>query len=201
MQRPLVAPIDRNSGEEVAEMAAFYEETLGFVPNSLFTMFHRPRIAKAFLELNMAVMENQGRVTSSLKRLIAYIASNTAGCRYCEAHTIRAAARYGSEEDRLLHVWDYRSYPAFTEAEKAAFDLAVAAASLPNQVDDEISERMRQFWTDGEIVEIMGVIALFGYLNRWNDSMGTQLEEPAASDAALYLHAAGWERGKHDYSK
>lgn len=180
-------------------MADFYEETLGFTPNSLFTMMHRPRIAKAFVEMNQAVMENQGRVTSALKRLIAYLSSMTTGCRYCEAHAIRAAARYGSTEDKMNHIWEYKTYPAFTDAERAAFDLAIAASSVPNEVDDEISKNMRAHWEDGEIVEIMGVIALFGYLNRWNDSMGTQLEKPAADDGQKYLGGNGWSRGKHEY--
>lgn len=180
-------------------MARFYEETLGFTPNSLFTMMHRPRIATAFLEMNQAVMENKGRVTSALKRLIAYLSSMTTGCRYCEAHAIRAAVRYGSEEDKLQNIWDYKTYPAFSDAERAAFDLAIAASSVPNAVDDEISENMRAHWDQGEIVEIMGVIALFGYLNRWNDSMGTQLEEPAAEDGNNLLSGHGWSRGKHQY--
>ncbi|NRB49883.1 MAG: carboxymuconolactone decarboxylase family protein [Saprospiraceae bacterium] len=199
MKQPLVSPLDRNANKEAEEMARFYEETLGFTPNSLFTMMHRPRIATAFLEMNQAVMENKGRVTSALKRLIAYLSSMTTGCRYCEAHAIRAAVRYGSEEDKLQNIWDYKTYPAFSEAERAAFDLAIAASSVPNAVDDEIAENMRAHWEQGEIVEIMGVIALFGYLNRWNDSMGTQLEEPAAEDGNNLLAGHGWSRGKHQY--
>lgn len=199
MKKPLVSPLSRNATKEAEEMARFYEETLGFTPNSIFTMMHRPRIASAFLEMNQAVMENKGRVTSALKRLIAYLSSMTAGCRYCEAHAIRAAVRYGSEEDKLNHIWDYKTYPAFSAGERAAFDLAIAASSVPNAVDDEISAEMRQHWEEGEIVEILGVIALFGYLNRWNDSMGTQLEEPAAADGNQYLAGKGWSRGKHEY--
>ena len=199
MKQPLVTPLDRNATKEAADMANFYEETLGFTPNSLFTMMHRPRIATAFLEMNQAVMENNGRVTSSFKREIAYFSSMTAGCRYCEAHAIRAADRYGSEQNRLDNIWDYKTSDLFSEGERAAFDLAIAASSVPNAVDDEISERMRAHWDSGEIVEILGVIALFGYLNRWNDSMGTQLEEPAADDGNSLLGKVGWTRGKHQY--
>ena len=199
MNQPLVKPLDRSANKEAEEMALFYEETLGFTPNSLFTMMHRPRIAKAFLEMNQAVMENKGRVTSSFKRLIAYLSSMTTGCRYCEAHTIRAAERYGSEEDKMNNIWDYKTYPAFSEAEQVAFDLTIAASTVPNQVNDELSERMREHWNEGEIVEIMGVIALFGYLNRWNDSMGTQLEEPAVESGKKYLAVKGWEHSKHQY--
>jgi len=149
--------------------------------------------------MNQAVMENKGRVTSALKRLIAYISSMTAGCRYCEAHAIRAAERYGSEEDKLYHIWEYATYPAFSEAERAAFDLAVSASSVPNGVDDAIADNMRKHWTEGEIVEILGVIALFGYLNRWNDSMGTELESPAAEDGRKILKGNNWNIGKHQY--
>ncbi len=197
MANPLVNPINRDMNKEAANMAAFYEETLGFTPNSLFTMMHRPRIAHAFLEMNQAVMENNGRVTSGLKRLIAYLSSMTAGCRYCEAHAIRAAARYGSEEDKLYHIWEYKTYPAFSPAERAAFELAVAASSIPNAVNEEVANELRKYWDDGEIVEIMGVISLFGYLNRWNDSMGTHLETPAENDAKKYLADNHWQVGKH----
>lgn len=200
MKQPLVSPINPQDNPEAQETATFYEETLGFTPNSIFTMMHRPHIADALRALNTAVMDNHGRVTSSLKRLIGYIASKTAGCMYCQAHTIRAAVRYGSEQDKLDHIWEYATYPAFTESERAAFDLAVAASSVPNSVDDRIAENMRRHWDEGEIVEIMAVIALFGYLNRWNDSMGTQLEEPAAEDGdQLLSKPTGWNRGKHQY--
>jgi uncharacterized peroxidase-related enzyme len=199
MKRPLVTPLPKNASQEAKELAGFYKETLGFTPNSLFTMMHRPRIALAFQEMNKAVMENKGRVTSVLKRLIAYLSSRTAGCRYCEAHAIRAAERYGSEQDKINHIWEYKTYSAFTNAERAAFDLAIAASTVPNSNNDEISENMRKHWDEGEIVEILGVIALFGYLNRWNDSMGTQLEEPAAEDGDRFLSGKGWTRGKHKY--
>ncbi|HHS95083.1 MAG TPA: carboxymuconolactone decarboxylase family protein [Phaeodactylibacter sp.] len=199
MKKPLVSPLDRDANKASKEMAEFYKETLGFTPNSLFTMMHRPRIAYAFLEMNKAVMENKGRVTSALKRLIAYLSSMTSGCRYCEAHAIRAAERYGSEADKLAHIWEYKTYPAFSDAERAAFDLAIAAAQIPNAVNDKIADNMRKHWNEGEIVEIMGVIALFGYLNRWNDSMGTQIEEAAAKDGDRLLGNNGWNKGKHSY--
>ncbi|MEL6391519.1 MAG: carboxymuconolactone decarboxylase family protein [Bacteroidota bacterium] len=199
MKRPLVSPLDPNANEETKELADFYAETLGFTPNSLFTMMHRPRIALAFQELNQAVMENKGRVTSALKRQLAYLSSRTTGCRYCEAHAIRAAERYGSDQDKLNHIWEYKTYPAFTDAERAVFDFAIAASSVPNAVDDQIAENLRAHWDEGEIVEICGVTALFGYLNRWNDSMGTQLEGPAAADGEKFLGQDGWTIGKHNY--
>ena len=181
------------------ELIKFYNETLGFCPNSVRTMHHRPRIAYAFIEMNKAVMENKGHVTSALKRLIGYITSNVAGCRYCQAHTIRAAERYEATQDQLDNIWEYKSHPAFDDAERAALDLAFAASTIPNTVSDEVAENARKYWDEGEIVEMMGVIALFGYLNRWNDSMGTEMEDGAIESGEQYLAKEGWEVGKHKY--
>ena len=195
---PFVEPLPQDANDEVRELARFFNETLGFCPNSVLTMQRRPAIAKAFIALNMAVMENQGRVTSALKRLIGYISSHAAGCLYCQAHTIRAAERYGAETEKMENVWEYRTHPAFSDAERVTLDLAIAASNIPNGVDDELQTRMHEHWDDGEIVEILGVIALFGYLNRWHDSMATTMEEGAVESGQQWLTSSGWERGKHD---
>lgn len=199
MKQPLVQPTNEQNDTEFQQLIEFFNETLGFCPNSVKTMFHRPAIAYAFIELNKAVMENKGRVTSSLKRLIGYISSNVAGCRYCQAHTIRAAERYDTHQEKMENIWDFPTHSAFSDAERAALELAVAGSVIPNGVDDAIVEKMRLYWNEGEIVEIMGVIALFGYLNRWNDSMGTELEQPAIESGEKLLHQFNWNVGKHSY--
>ena len=194
---PLVTPLQEGSSPEVERLAAFFDETLGFTPNSVLTMQRRPAIAEAFIMLNKAVMANGGRVTSEQKRLIGYLASSAAGCRYCQAHTILAAQRYGATQARLDAIWDYRRSPLFTDAERAAFDFAVAAATIPNGMDAEIAAALNEHWDEGEIVEILGVVALFGFLNRWNDSMATSIEERAAEVGSSQLASRGWEQGKH----
>lgn len=194
---PLVEPLKVGTDPAVDELAKFFNETLGFCPNSVLTMQRRPAIAKAFIELNKAVMENKGRVTSALKRLVGYISSHAAGCRYCQAHTIRAAERYGAEQEKMDNIWEYRTHAAFSDAERAALDLALAASVIPNDVNETVMKNMHQHWDDGEIVEILGVIALFGYLNRWNDSMGTVLEEGAIESGNQFLQKDGWNVGKH----
>ena len=194
---PLVQPLPADHSPDVAEVARFFHETLGFLPNSVLTMQRRPDIATAFTHLNRAVMANGGRVTSEQKRLIGHLASATAGCRYCEAHTVLAAKRYGASDERLAALWSFRESELFTPAEKAAFEFALAAASVPNAVDDAIAAALRLHWNDDEIVEILGVVALFGFLNRWNDSMGTVMEGDAVAVGREHLAARGWSVGKH----
>jgi uncharacterized peroxidase-related enzyme len=193
---PLVNPIDI-SDPSVKELVKFFNETLGFCPNSVLTMQRRPNIARAFIQLNMAVMENYGQLTSEFKRLIAFVSSNTAGCRYCQAHTIRAAERYGSSSERLEHVWDFKNQDFFTNAEKAALQFAQEASMVPVNITEDTEKQLHVYWSDDDIVEIMGVIALFGYLNRWNDVMATSLEGDAITSGQDLLKGISWVPGKH----
>jgi uncharacterized peroxidase-related enzyme len=197
----LVTPLSADHDLETKELAKFFNETLGFCPNSVLTMQRRPAISKAFITLNKAVMANEGRVTSALKRMIAWVSSNATGCRYCQAHAIRAAERYGAEQEQLENIWDYRTHSAFSEAERAALDFSLAASQVPNAVNADIKNRLYEHWDEGEIVEMLGVISLFGYLNRWNDSMGTTMEEGAIESGNQFLRKHGFEVGKHDGSQ
>ena len=97
----------------------------------------------------------------------------------------------------MTHIWEYRTHPAFSDGERAALDFALAASVVPNAVDARLQARVREHWDDGEIVEILGVISLFGYLNRWNDSMATSLEEGGLESGRQWLSAQGWESDKH----
>jgi len=197
----LVTPLEAEHDLETKKLAEFFNETLGFCPNSVLTMQRRPAISKAFINLNKAVMANEGRVTSALKRMIAWVSSNATGCRYCQAHAIRAAERYGAEQEQLDNIWEYKTHPAFSEAERSALDFSLAASMVPNAVDAKIKEKLYIYWDEGEIVEMLGVISLFGYLNRWNDSMGTTLEEDAIESGNQFLVKHGFEAGKHNGSQ
>jgi uncharacterized peroxidase-related enzyme len=194
---PLISPLDTSDNDDVAELARFFNETLGFCPNSVLTMQRRPAIAKAFIELNKAVMDNQGSVTAEQKRLIAYLTSANTGCNYCQAHTILAAQRYGASQERMDNIWLFRDSDLFSSAEKTAFEFALAASSVPNAVTEEISSALKQYWSESDIVEILGVVSLFGFLNRWNDSMGTTLEQGAQAAGEALLGGSDWSVGKH----
>ncbi|MEN8886827.1 MAG: carboxymuconolactone decarboxylase family protein [Winogradskyella sp.] len=197
----LVTPLSADHDLETKELAEFFNETLGFCPNSVLTMQRRPAISKAFINLNKAVMANEGRVTSALKRMIAWVSSNATGCRYCQAHAIRAAERYGAEQEQLDNIWEYKTHASFSNAERAALDFSLAASMVPNAVDADIKKRLYEHWDEGEIVEMLGVISLFGYLNRWNDSMGTTMEKGAIESGDQYLGKHGFEVGKHNGSQ
>ena len=113
------------------------------------------------------------------------------------AHTAGASLRLGVSETKLAAIWDYRTSPLYTEAERVTLDFAVAAASQPNAVTDELFAKMKRHWTENQIVEIVGVVALFGWLNRFNDTMATPLEEEPIEVGEKFLASHGWAVGKH----
>ena len=170
--------------------------TLGFVPNSVLNMLRIPGLAQALGAMNQAVMD-QGRVDAGFKRLVAHMASRAAGCSYCMAHTASGARLKGVDADQLDALWDYQRSPRFTPAQRIALDFALAAGQVPNAVDDALFARMREHWSDDEVLEITGVVALFGFLNRWNDTLATPLEHHPMDTAQQHLAGRGWAPGKH----
>ncbi len=190
-------PLPTEVTPELSDIFAQFEAILGFVPNSLLTMQRRPAIVRAFGQLTAAVMDPKGMVDPGFKRLLAHFASRAAGCQYCAAHSLLAAGISGVEDERLEAIWDYQTSPLFSEPERAAFDFALAAGSVPNAVDDELMDRLKAGWSEEQIVELLAAVCLYGFLNRWNDAMATDLEEAPKELGDRLLARGGWTGGKH----
>jgi alkylhydroperoxidase family enzyme len=190
-------PLPAETTPELRDDFDIFERILGFDHNSLLTMQRRPKMVKGFGELTKAVMDPEGSVDLGLMRLIAHFSSRAAGCQYCEAHSLVAAKIHHIAQEKLDAIWDYQSSPLYTEAERVALDFALAAGSVPNAVDADLFARMRQHWSEDQIVQILGAVCLYGFLNRWNDSMATDLETAPREMGEKVLSIGGWTGGKH----
>ncbi|MCH8813671.1 MAG: carboxymuconolactone decarboxylase family protein [Chloroflexi bacterium] len=193
---PNVQPLNREDLAEFEPVFQLAEATMGFVPRSMLTMGRRPDILRNFAALTITVMGG-GTVNRDLKQLIAMIASVSAGCRYCQAHTGASAARAGASLEKVEAVFDFETSPLFDDAERAALRIARDAGLVPNATTPEHFTDLRQHFNDEEIVEIVATVSLFGWLNRWNDTMATELEEEPTIFASGALAGHGWEAGKH----
>jgi uncharacterized peroxidase-related enzyme len=194
---PRIAPLPPEHTPELAEQFATMQRNLGFIPNSVLIMQRKPKMARALAQMTASVWDPDGEVDRGFKRLIAHVASHAAGCRYCMAHTVGGALHFGVDEAKLAAIWDYQTSPLYNAAERAALDLAVAAARVPNEATDDMFTELRKYWSETEIVEIVGVIALFGFLNRWNDTLATPLEAEPIAAGERFLASHGWSPGKH----
>lgn len=191
-----IDPLPRGAVPEFNDRFDHYEKTRGFVPNSIQTMARRPEIARAFMDLNKAVLY-EGTVEEELKMLISLIASQASGCRYCQAHMANLSSIYKASDAKIAAVWEFETSDLFSPAERAALRLALHGAMVPNQASEEDFAEAKKYFDEGQIVEIVAAIALFGYLNRWNDTMATDLEDYPKQVARRAIGKTGWEAGKH----
>jgi alkylhydroperoxidase family enzyme len=97
------------------------------------------------------------------------------------AHTAGGAEHFGVPKAKIAAVWEYQTSSLYSDAERIALDVAA----------------LRKFWREEQIVEIVAVISVFGFPNRWNDAMGTPLEEEPLAAGEKYLASHAWSPGKH----
>ena len=190
-------PLPPSTHADLADEFAVFESILGFIPNSLLTLQRKPEIVRGFSVLTRAVMASDSKVDLGFKRLLAHFSSRAAGCQYCEAHSLVAAKIHGIDQDKLDAIWEYQSSALYSPAERVALDYALAAGSVPNGVDEELMQRMQKYWDEEQIVEILASVCLYGFLNRWNDSMATDLEDSPRQMGERVLKQGGWTGGKH----
>jgi uncharacterized peroxidase-related enzyme len=190
-------PLEKHQlDEELQALFDHYTRTRGFMPNSILTMARRPTISKAFGALNQAVLY-EGTVDVELKMLVSLISSVASGCLYCQSHMTNLSSIYDASDAKIAAVWDFENSALFSEAERAALRVAMKAGQVPNAVTDQDFDGLRQHFDEGQIVEIIASIALFGYLNRWNDTMATALEALPTEVAERVVGGVGWNAGKH----
>ena len=77
----------------------------GYAPNSLPTMARVPGLAEAFGGMAKAAMGNP-KLPAGLAHMVAHIASTTAGCRYCAAHSAHNAEHAGVSEEKLAELFE-----------------------------------------------------------------------------------------------
>lgn len=187
-----IKPLEKSSlDERLREKIDIAEKIMGFAPNDALVMARYPALLDALAAL-VGVVYGPGKVDAGLKRLIGEATSKAAGCFYCSAHAANGARDQGVDPERISAVWNFEDSPLFTDAERAAIRVAMKSGMSPNETTDEDFEALKRHYDEGEIIEIIGVIAMFGFLNRWNSTLATALEPvPASAVSAMGLGEAG----------
>ena len=71
-------------------------------------------------------------------------------------------------------------------------DLAFASGRTPNESNAEHFNELKKYFSDDQIIDIVSVISMFGFLNRWNDTLGTKLEDIPKDFVEEKLKPLGW---------
>ena len=180
-----VPPLANATTPELAPLLEQAERAMGYLPNDVLSLCHWPELLQSLGGLVHTVLQT-GEVEPSLKRLIGIISSRTQGCTYCTAHSSYGASQLGIDAEKINAVFEFETSPLFTDAERAVLRVAWHGALQPSAVTDDDFEALKAHFSEREIVEIVAVLSLYGFLNRWNGTLQTELEPaPAAFVASL----------------
>jgi len=193
---PRLEPLPESALDDLADALRMTRERLGFIPNSTRIMARRPDIVAAWANLSATIMR-PGAVPRELKNMVSQVVSRAAGCNYCMAHTGHAGERLEIPPEKEAALWEFETSPVFSEAERAALRVALGAGQAPNAVTDADFEALRAHFDEAQIVELVAVMSMYGFLNRWNDTFATELESSPLAHGRAHLAQHGWDPSKH----
>tara|TARA_B100001564_G_scaffold359008_1_gene379307 strand:+ start:982 stop:1572 length:591 start_codon:yes stop_codon:yes gene_type:complete len=182
---------DRNSFQGFSELFEGVEAFMGYLPNAHILMAEKPELLAAFSQLASNIFQSK-EIDLQTKQLIALASSISSGCKYCQAHTSHGADRAGVDVKKITEILNYSDSSYYTQKEKAVLDLAFAAGKTPNSSSQSHFDNLKKYYSKGQILDIVSVISLFGYLNRWNDTLGTALEDVPDEFVEKQLKPLGW---------
>ncbi len=191
MEHNYIGGKTRENFKEFEELFNGVEVFMGYVPNAHLAMAERPELLIAFSSLARTIFQTQG-VDMQTKQLIALASSLSSGCKYCQAHTSHGAERAGAKEEKIAEILNYTRSDYYTNQERAVLDLAFASGRTPNESNEGHCNELKKYFSDDQIIDIVSVISMFGFLNRWNDTLGTKLEDIPKDFVEEKLKPLGW---------
>ena len=181
----------RESFVDLQDTFKMIESFMGYLPNSHLSMAKNPNLNDGFSALAGTIFGSK-HLGMDLVNLIALASSLSSGCKYCQAHTSHGASRAGVNSEKISEILKFKESDQFSSSEKAALDLAFAAGVAPNASKKEHFIELKKYFSDEAIIDIVAVIALFGFLNRWNDTLDTKLEDVPKEFVEKELRPLGW---------
>jgi alkylhydroperoxidase family enzyme len=169
----------------------------GYQDRQNLEIFCWPELMQLFQPLVELIMVSPTNLSRQLRSELFTMASVASGCQHCQAHGAYTLHLMGVDPDRIRDIWTFEQSTEFSEAERAALRLARDAASVPNMVEPGNFAELRKHYSDRQIVEMLSVISLAGWYNRWNNSIATVTDKESVDWAQANLRSVGWDLGKH----
>ena len=190
----VIAHVETKQREDFPEFKDLFdlvESFMGYLPNAYLLMADKPDLMQAFAKMSASVFSADVLDIPS-KQLIALASSLSAGCKYCQSHTSHGAERAGVPNEKIAEILNYQTSEYYEAKEVALLDLAFASGEVPNKATKAHFEKLREFYSKEQILEAVAVISFFGFLNRWNDTFGTEIEEIPANYLTEELRPKNW---------
>ena len=182
---------NREDFPEFEELFNLVESFMGYLPNAYLLMADKPDLMHAFAKMSASVFKDDILDIQS-KQLIALASSLSAGCKYCQSHTSHGAERAGVPNEKIANILNYQTSSHYEPSEVALLDLAFASGEIPNKATKAHFDQLKEFYSKEQILEVVAVISFFGFLNRWNDTFGTEIEAVPANYLQNELKPTNW---------
>ena len=189
-----ISHIETKSREDFPEFEELFnlvESFMGYLPNAYLLMADKPDLMHAFAKMSASVFKDDILDIQS-KQLIALASSLSAGCKYCQSHTSHGAERAGVPNEKIANILNYKTSSHYEPSEVALLDLAFASGEVPNKANKAHFDQLKEFYSKEQILEVVAVISFFGFLNRWNDTFGTEIEAVPANYLQNELKPSNW---------
>ncbi|WP_433891598.1 carboxymuconolactone decarboxylase family protein [Streptomyces sp. CA-111067] len=127
------------------------------------------KVSKHFVAINQLIAGSELPIAT--QHLVEIRASQINGCGFCTDMHTKEAAHAGETSTRLNLVAAWREATVFTEAERAALELAEEGTRLADAaggVPDAVWENAAKFHTEEQLVALVSLIALINAFNRGN---------------------------------
>ena len=179
---PRLQPVTDQTADAVTrQLLADVKQKMGGVPNLIATMANSPAVAQAYLGFSQALAG--GSLSGRLREQIALAVGQANSCDYCVAAHTMLGKRAGLSEEETL---DARQATSSDGREDAALRLARDIVDSRGEVSEEqLSEARAAGFTDGEIAEIVGNVALNLLTNYFNHVAGTEVDFPRPAELAV----------------
>jgi len=138
----------------------------GSVPKWMRVMASNEDILIGFFTLFKATMDDKP-VDAKLKWKIAFAVSEANKCEFCVSVSKQMLKSLGLSVEEIGDIEKVND-----DREKIAMEYAAASTEHAYNIDKELFQKVKDNFTDEEIVELTSVVGLFNFINRFNDSLG-----------------------------
>lgn len=155
-------------------------QQMGMVPNLFRGLANSPAALRGYLSLSAALAE--GELAQEDREVLYLAVSQNNECHYCvSAHTM-LAKQAGLSEDETLAARQFQSSDSERDALLRFTRKVIASKGFVS--DDDLAEVRDAGYSDGQIAESVGYIALATFSNLFNHVHDTPLDFPEASKLA-----------------
>lgn len=168
-----------NVSEDVRDVYLRFASGYGPFRNQVDVFAHVPSSVRHLMGMLLELRE-QKNVPYRYIELAVVVVARLNECHYCVAHHKPLLVVEGVSSEGVDRVLDYENHPEFDEVDKLVVEYTIAVTNTPQRIRDRMFERLRQHFSEAQIMELTLRIALCGFFNRFNDTLMIDDETGAA---------------------